>query len=217
MYEIQDRREAGQLLAEKLRRYAGDPAAVVAALPRGGVVVGYEIATALGVPLEILVVRKLGVPWQPELAMGAIATGGEAIWNEEIVRTCGVSEEEQAACVEREKAELARREAAYGGGRPAADFRGKTVIVADDGVATGSTMLVAIEALRRQGAGKIVAAVGVAPPDTIGRLTRAADSVVCLLTPEPFAAISLWFREFGQTSDEEVRDLLARAQRQPAG
>lgn len=217
MHEIRDRREAGRLLAEKLRKYEGDPLAVVAALPRGGVVVGYEIATALSVPLEILVVRKLGVPWQPELAMGAIATGGEPILNEEVVRMCGVTEEEIAERVELEKAELARRERAYGGGRPAPNFRGRTVIVADDGVATGSTMLVAIEALRRQGAGKIVAAVGVAPPDTIGRLTRAADSVVCLLTPEPFSAISLWFQEFGQTTDDEVRELLARTHPQPAG
>lgn len=211
MFNIRNRQEAGVMLAEKLKHYAGEPKAIVVALPRGGVVVGYEIAERLRIPLEILVVRKLGVPWQPELAMGAIASGGEPVMNEHVVKACGVSAAEIQDRVAAEKKELERRETAYRGDRPAPDFHGKTTIVADDGIATGSTMKVAIEALRRQGAARVVAAVGVAPPDTMRMLSQKADEVVCVLTPEPFEAISLWFQEFGQTQDDEVRDLLARA------
>ncbi len=208
MTRLKDRRDAGIRLAALLQRYADDPKAMVVALPRGGVVTGYEIARALRVPLEILVVRKLGVPWQPELAMGAIASGGGVVMNEGLVAGLGVTAEEVAAVVEREKKELARREAAYRGERPGPEFRGRTVIVADDGVATGSTMSVAVQALRRAGAGRIVVAVGVAPPETVRRLEGEADEVVSVLMPERLDAISLWFEEFGQTEDEEVRRLL---------
>lgn len=211
MFDIPNRQAAGRQLAEKLKSYAGDPEAVVVALPRGGVVVAFEIAEALRIPLEILVVRKLGVPWQPELAMGAIASGGKPVLHDEVVRMCGVTHQEIEACIEAETEELERREKAYRGDRPAPDYRAKTVIVTDDGIATGATAEVAIEALRKQGVGRVVVAVGVAPPDTLRRLSRLADEVVCLLTPEPFEAISLWFQEFGQTTDEEVKSLLARA------
>lgn len=195
-------------MAALLERYRDDPKAMVVALPRGGVVTGDAIARALRVPLEILVVRKLGVPWQPELAMGAIASGGGVVMNEGLVAELGVTEEEVAEVMDREKQELARREEAYRGRRPAPEFRGRTVIVADDGVATGSTMGVAVQALRKAGAGRIVVAVGVAPPETVRRLEGEADEVVCVLRPERLDAISLWFEEFGQTEDEEVRRLL---------
>jgi putative phosphoribosyl transferase len=211
MNRLRDRRDAGVRLAALLQPYADDPKAMVVGLPRGGVVTGYEIARALRVPLEILVVRKLGVPWQPELAMGAIASGGGVVMNSDVADGLGISDEEIAAVVEREKKELARREAAYRGNRPPPEFRGWTVIVADDGVATGSTMSVAVQALRRAGAGRIVVAVGVAPPETVRRLEREADEVACVLTPERLDAISLWFEEFAQTEDEEVRRLLADA------
>jgi predicted phosphoribosyltransferase len=208
MNRLRDRRDAGMRLAALLERYRDDPKAMVVALPRGGVVTGDAIARALRVPLEILVVRKLGVPWQPELAMGAIASGGGVVMNEGLVAELGVTEEEVAEVMDREKQELARREEAYRGRRPAPEFRGRTVIVADDGVATGSTMGVAVQALRKAGAGRIVVAVGVAPPETVRRLEGEADEVVCVLRPERLDAISLWFEEFGQTEDEEVRRLL---------
>jgi putative phosphoribosyl transferase len=181
---------------------------MVLALPRGGVVVAAEIAAALDLPLDVLVVRKLGVPSQPELAMGAIASGDETVLNRELIRWEQVSEEELCAVRDAELRELHRREAAYRGDRPPLDVCGWTVILVDDGVATGATMEVALRALRKLGAARVIVAVAVAPPETVRWLHREADDVVCLLTPEHFGAISLWFEDFAQTTDGEVRRLL---------
>lgn len=208
---IPSRTAAGQALAERLAHYANSPRALVVALPRGGVVVAAEIAEALALPLDILVVRKLGVPWQPELAMGAIASGGETMLNKQLIALEGISPEEIRTEREAEERELRRREQAYRGGRPPFDVRGYTVILVDDGVATGATMEVAIMALRRHGAQRVVVAVGVAPPETLRTLRRRAEEVVCLLAPDPFRAIGAWYWDFEQTTDDEVRALLARA------
>jgi putative phosphoribosyl transferase len=208
---IPDRAAAGRMLAERLEHYRDQPGCLVAALPRGGVVVGAGIARRLRVPLDVLIVRKLGVPWQPELAMGAIASGGAHVLNADVVREMAIGEEEIAAVTASEQKELERREQVYRAGRPPVDFESKTVILADDGIATGATMSVAIEALRTLKAGRIVVAVGVAPPDTVRRLEREADEVVCVSMPSPFQAISLWYRDFPQCTDSEVRRLLGEA------
>jgi putative phosphoribosyl transferase len=215
---LDDRRHAGRLLAERLAKYKGDKECVVIALPRGGVVLGYEIARALDLALDVCIVRKLGVPFQPELAMGAIATGGVVVINGEVVSGLGIGQEEIDAEVAVERKELERREVVYRGRRPVESLVGKTVILVDDGIATGATAEAAIQAIRERGAPQIVVAVGVAPPDTVDRLRRMADSVVCLLQPDPLEAIGLWYRDFAQTTDEEVTKLLARAKvPEPAG
>lgn len=208
LYRLKNRAEAGQALAQKLLRYAGQSGVVVIALPRGGVMVAAEIAEVLGLPLDILVVRKLGVPDQPELAMGAIASGGAVVMNDDIVRKLGIAPEEIRAELQLERRERERSERAYRGHRSPIELRGKTVILVDDGVATGATLLVAIDTLRRQGVASVVVAVGVAPPATGQILRRKADEVVCLLTPDPFSAISLWYDEFPQTTDTEVQQLV---------
>lgn len=202
---LSSRSGAGAGLAHRLQKYRGAERTMVLGLPRGGVVVAAEIAQALGLPLDVLVVRKLGIPWQPELAFGAIASGGETFLNRELIDREGLSAEEVARVREVEWRELRRREKAYRGGRAALDVRGWTVILVDDGVATGATMEVAIQALRRMGAGRVVVAVGVAPPETAQGMRRRADEVVCLLEPDPFGAISLWFDDFAQTTDSEVQ------------
>src|ERR1700692_3469151 len=207
---FRDRRDAGRLLAEKLAAYANRPDALVLALPRGGVPVAYEVARALGAPLDVFVVRKLGVPGYEELAMGAVATGGVRVLNEQLVERLGIPEQMIDAVAARERQELARREFLYRGGRPPPDVRGRTVILVDDGLATGATMHAAIQALRQQQPARIVVAVPTASPETCEEMRAEVDDVVCAITPEPFHAVGLWYQDFSQTPDEEVRDLLAR-------
>ncbi|HEY7112058.1 MAG TPA: phosphoribosyltransferase [Thermoanaerobaculia bacterium] len=206
---LTDRREAGRLLGRALGRYAGQGNVIVLALPRGGVPVAFEIARALGAPLDVLVVRKLGAPGQEELAVGAIASGGIRVLDAELVRSLGLTREAIRRVEAREAAELERRERAYRGDRPPAAVEGRTVIVVDDGVATGSTLVAAIAAVRERHPAAVVAAVPVGPAATIARLGQLADEVVCLATPSPFRAVGEFYSEFGQTSDEEVRRLLA--------
>src|SRR5579875_2593723 len=208
---FRDRTEAGQILADKLASYAHRPDVLVLALPRGGVPVGYEVAQALHVPLDVFLVRKLGLPGQEELAMGAIASGGIRVLNEEVIDKLNVPEEIIDAVAAEEQQELSRREHDYRAGRPPPDVRGRTVILVDDGLATGSTMRAAVAALRQQGPARIVVAVPVGAPETCTQLRREADEVVCAETPEPFYAVGAWYEDFSQTTDEEVRDLLARA------
>jgi putative phosphoribosyl transferase len=208
---FRDRREAGRLLALQLGAYAKRPDVIVLALPRGGVPVGYEVARALQAPLDVFLVRKLGVPGHEEYAMGAIASGGVRVLNDEIVLALGIPPRaiEQAAA--REQQELERRERAYRGARPPPEVRGRTVIVVDDGLATGASMQAAIAALRRLAPARIVVAVPAAAPDTCEQMRALADDVVCAITPEPFQAVGLWYQDFSQTSDAEVRALLAQA------
>jgi putative phosphoribosyl transferase len=205
---FRDRAQAGRMLADSLApRYRGRDDVVVLALPRGGVPVGYEIARAIGAPLDVLVVRKLGLPHQPELAMGAIATGGVQVVHDEVAALVGSDVLEQVAT--REKEELERRERAFRGGRAPLDVGGKAVIVVDDGLATGSTMRAAIQSLHRRGVGKVVVAVPTAPPQTIRALEDEVDELVCLMTPEPFIAIGRWYEDFAQLTDQDVQSLLA--------
>lgn len=208
---FKDRYEAGRFLASKLMSYANRPDVVVLALPRGGVPVGYEVARALNVPLDIFVVRKLGVPGRPELAMGAIASGGVRVLNEDVVSALGIPQQLIDAVTAKEEQELERREREYRDGRPPLDVRGRTVILVDDGLATGSSMRVAAEALRAKHPAQIVVAVPVAAASTCRAVASEVDQVVCAVTPEPFWAVGQWYKDFRQTTDEEVRDLLRRA------
>lgn len=203
-----DRREGGRRLATELERFANRADVRVLALPRGGVPVGAEVARALGAPLDVFVVRKLGVPGQEEYAMGAIATGGVVLLDERVVRAAGVDDADVDRVLQRERRELQRRERRYRGDRSPPDVAGRTVILVDDGLATGSTMLAAVAALRAERPSRIVVAVPVASPDTCAKLRRSADDVICPLTPDPFYAVGLWYEDFSQTTDEEVRDLL---------
>jgi predicted phosphoribosyltransferase len=213
---FRDRTEAGRLLAEKLTGYANRPDVIVLALPRGGVPVGFEVAKALKAPLDVLIVRKLGVPDQPELAMGAIATGGVRVLNEELLKYYPIPSEEIEAVAARELHELERRERLYRDDRPAPDVRGRIVILVDDGIATGTTMRSAVEALKQQKPASVVIAVPVAAQSTCEEFRRLKDHVVftCLSTPQPFFAVGLWYEHFPQTTDEEVRDLLKQAAQQ---
>lgn len=206
---LKDRRQAGRILAQQLRQYAHRRDCIVLALPRGGVVVADEIAQELGLPLDVLLVRKLGVPFQPELAMGAIASGGVVVWNREVLQELAVPEAEIQAVVSRENQELARREKIYRAGRPLPEIRDKVVLLVDDGIATGSTMEAAISALTELQAKRIVVAAPVAPRSTILRLQQKADDVIYIMAPEPFLAISRWYDEFPQVSDQEVQKILA--------
>jgi putative phosphoribosyl transferase len=208
---FRDRTEAGRHLAELLRDYAGRDDVVVLALPRGGVPVAYEVAKALGAPLDVFVVRKLGLPGHPELAMGAIATGGVLVLDENIVRRLGINEAEIRRTVDAELRELERREAAYRGDRGPRELAGKTVILVDDGLATGATMRAAALAVRKYDPARIVVAVPVASEQTCNEFRDDVDDVICAVTPRPFHAVGLWYDDFSQTSDEEVRELLARA------
>jgi putative phosphoribosyl transferase len=204
---FKDRTEAGQILAYKLNKYANQNV-IVLALPRGGVPVAFEVAKALHAPLDVFVVRKLGVPGHEELAMGAIATGGVRVLNEPVIEDLQISEDAIETETRKEQGELERRELLYRGKRHPLDVSNRTVIVVDDGIATGSTIKAAIEALKRQKAGRIVVAVPVAPSSTIDELKAEVEEVICVSMPEPFFAIGLWYEDFPQTSDEEVRELL---------
>ena len=205
---IKDRTAAGKALADALNAYRGRADLIVLALPRGCVPVAREVASYLGAPLDLMVVRKLGVPGQRELAMGAIASGGIRVMNEDIVRFIGITPPEIDQVEAEERKELQRRELAYRGDRPWPELAGQCVILIDDGLATGATMRAAVEAVRTRAPAEIVVAVPVAPPDTIARLRELADAVICLAEPEPFQAIGLWYVDFSQVSDDEVRELL---------
>ena len=207
-----DRRQAGRVLAERLESYRGQADLMVLALPRGGVAVGFEVAHALQAPLDVFVVRKLGLPGHEEYAMGAIASGGVRVMNP--LPGLTVSPEAIAQVVAREQDELTRRELLYRGGSQAVSLRGRTVIVVDDGLATGSTMRAAVLALRQQHPARLVVAAPVGAAETCAMLRQDADAVVCAAMPSPFRAVGLWYRDFPQASDEEVRQLLAEARRE---
>jgi predicted phosphoribosyltransferase len=208
---LRDRRDAGRRLAERLKDYAGRDDVVVLGLPRGGVPVAFEVAEAIGAPLDVFVVRKLGVPGQEELAIGAIASGGTRVLNAKLAERIGLPAEWIEAIDAKERRELERRERAYRGDRPPPDVSGRTVILVDDGLATGSTMLAAVSALRAAAPERVVVAVPVADPRVCEVIGREADEAVCLLTPTPMHSVGEWYEDFSQTSDEEVRELLARA------
>ncbi|MEH2150070.1 phosphoribosyltransferase [Nostoc sp.] len=208
---FKDRRFAGQVLAKELTAYANRPDVVVLGLPRGGVPVGFEVAKALNAPLDVLVVRKLGVPDQEELAMGAIASGGVRIVNKYIISLVKISDEVIAKVAVQEERELERRERLYRGNRPFPDLQGRIVILVDDGLATGATMWAAVVAVRKQQPAQIVIAIPVAAPETCQELEVEVDEIVCVSTPSPFHSVGLWYEDFPQTTDEEVCDLLAKA------
>jgi len=208
-----DRRDAGRFLATRLSAYANRPDVLVLALPRGGVPVGAEVARALGAPLDVFLVRKLGVPGHEELAMGAVATGGVRVLNEDVVQALGIPHDVIEAVAAREQQELERRARLYRGDGPPPDVHGRTVILVDDGLATGATMQAAIRALRRQQPARIVVAVPTASAETCEELRAEVDEVVCAVTPEPFYAVGLWYDDFSQTTDDDVRELLARSAR----
>lgn len=213
-----DRREAGRALGAALGAYAGRPDVIVLALPRGGAPVAFEVAEALGAPLDLFLVRKLGFPGNEEFAMGAIASGGVRVLNEPIIERYGVPEAVVEAVARAEGQELSRRERAYRGDLPPLALGGKTVIVVDDGLATGFSMRAAVAALRSLGPKRIVVAVPVGPADTVRELRKLADEVVCPAMPEPFLAVGRFYAVFDQTTDAEVKDVLARARRpEPAG
>jgi putative phosphoribosyl transferase len=213
-----NRAEAGRLLAEKLEKYAGRDDVIVLGLPRGGVPVAYEVAKRLGVPLDVFIVCKLGVPGFEELAAGAIASGGVRVLNQDVMRALPNADETIESITARETAELERREQSYRDGRPAPELRNRVVILVDDGLATGATMRAAVKALRQRGVAKIVVAVPVGPPDTCREFEDEADETICASMPEFFQAVGQYYEDFSQTSDEEVRELLARAaQERPAG
>lgn len=203
-----DRRAAGAELAARLEHLKGRDDVVVLALPRGGVPVAFEVARALGAPLDIFVVRKLGVPGHAELAMGAIASGGVRVLNDDVVSWYGIPIGVIDRVAREEQKELERREAAYRDGRPPVELAGRVVVLVDDGLATGSSMKAAVNAVRAHAPARIIVAVPVGAPDTCRQLARIADEVMCARTPEPFSAVGLWYRDFSQTSDEEVRELL---------
>jgi putative phosphoribosyl transferase len=210
---FRNRTEAGRILARSLEDYADRDDVIVLALPRGGVPVGYEVAKALGAPLDVFVVRKVGVPGHEELAMGAIASGGLLVLDERVVQALGISRQEVERTVAAELRELERRETAYRGDRDPPELEGKTVILVDDGLATGSTMRAAALAVRQLRPARIVVAVPVASPETCDEFREEVDEVVCGLTPRPFRSVGQWYDDFSQTTDDEVRELLARAGR----
>ena len=212
LYPFRSRQHAGQLLAEQLSGYLRHPDTIVVALPRGGVVVGREIAKVLALPLDICTVRKLGLPDCPELAMGAIATGGSFVLNYGVIEEYRVNDADVRHVVSVEKLELQRREAAYREGRHAADLADQTVILTDDGVATGATVRAAIAAIRQRGVKRIVLAIPVGPPETIAELEKESEELFCLLTPPYFRSIGVWYEDFPQLDDEDVRRLLHEGQ-----
>jgi predicted phosphoribosyltransferase len=207
-----DRSEAGKHLAARLAKYANRDDVLVLALPRGGVPVGFEVAKALHAPLDIFVVRKLGVPGHEELAMGAISTGGVRVLNDDVVDYLQIPGDVIDAIAAIELRELERRERAYRGDRPEPNVQGKTIILVDDGLATGSTMRAAAAALRQQNPARIVVAVPVSAPQTCDEYRMGVDEIICASTPEPFRGVGQWYRDFSQTTDDEVRELLEKAQ-----
>ena len=208
-YTFRDRREAGRVLAEELRSYRDQDGLLVLGLARGGVPVGWEVAAALHADLDVFLVRKLGVPNWAELAMGALASGGGLVMNDNVIASLGITDEQVRAVIEREAAELRRRELAYRGDRPIADPHGKTVFLVDDGVATGASMLAAVRALRAAAPQSVVVAVPVGPPSACQQLAREADDLVCATMPPEFEAVGQVFADFRQVTDDEVRQLLA--------
>jgi putative phosphoribosyl transferase len=206
-----DRTDAGRVLAAHLREYADRPGVLVLALPRGGVPVAFEVARELDAPLDVFLVRKLGVPGHEELAMGAIASGGIRIVNEQVVRALGITDDQIAAAAAAEARELERRDREYRGDRPPPAVQGRTVVLVDDGLATGSTMRAAAAAVRAQEPRHLVVAVPVGAAETCEALRGEVDRVVCAVTPEPFYGVGMWYEDFTQTTDEEVRELLGRA------
>jgi predicted phosphoribosyltransferase len=211
---FRDRAEAGRLLADAVAERLGSQSQgvpLVLSLPRGGVPVGFEVARVLHAPLDVYLVRKLGVPGQPELAMGALASGDVLVMNEEVVRRLGVPRAAIEAVAAAEGRELARREQAYRGGSPPPEIQGRTVVLVDDGLATGATMRAAVESVRGRHPARLVVAVPTAPPPTVDELYRQADDVVVLTTPDPFYAVGCSYEDFSPTTDDEVRDLLRRA------
>jgi putative phosphoribosyl transferase len=207
---FRDRREAGDVLADALASYRGKDNLLILGLARGGVPVAWQVACALRAPLDVFLVRKLGVPQWQELAMGALASGGGVVINDSLVRSMGISDEQVQAAIDRETAELHRREAAYRGGRAPLDTTGRTVILVDDGIATGASMLVAVQAVRAGHPQQVVVAVPVGPPSACRELASEADDVVCATMPAEFQAVGQVFTDFHQVSDDEVRELLSR-------
>jgi predicted phosphoribosyltransferase len=212
MTQFVDRRQAGRQLAEALSAYEGQEDVVVLGLPRGGVPVAFEVAEALQAPLDVFVVRKLGVPGNPELAMGAIASGGVRVLNQGVVRRMDISDDAIDRAAEEERQKLEERERIYRGARPDVDLEDKTVLLVDDGLATGATMRAAVNALREHDPQEIVVAVPTAPPETCSDFEDLADEVICVTTPTPFFGVGGAYRDFSQTTNEEVRDLLERAE-----
>ena len=208
---FQNRREAGRALANRLQEYAGRSDVLILALPRGGMPVAFEVATALRVPLDVFIVRKLGVPGHEELAMGAVASGGVRVLNDDVVEYLQIPNSVIGAVAAMEEEEVERRERLYRDGRPAPDMRGRTVILVDDGVATGSTMRAAVLALRQRGPARIIVAVPVSPPSTCREFFREADDCVCVLRPAMLDGVGRWYADFTQTTDREVQALLKRA------
>jgi len=212
----QDRRDAGRQLSKKLAKYANRDDVLVLALPRGGLPVAFEVAEALQAPLDIFLVRKLGVPGHEELAMGAIASGGVRVLNDDVVNYLRIPDEAINHVAEQEQKELERREHSYRDNRPPPNVQGRTVILVDDGLATGSTMKAAAAALRLQQPARIVVAVPVAAQETCSEFRAEVDEIVCGATPEPFRAVGLWYRDFSQTTDDEVRELLSQSRQYSA-
>ncbi|CAI8869309.1 phosphoribosyltransferase [Methylocaldum szegediense] len=212
---FENRTDAGRRLAEALRAYAGRCDVIVLALPRGGVPVAYEVARALNAPLDLLIVRKLGTPGNPELAMGAIASGDASVLNRDVISLYRISGEIIEQVTANERQELERRERLYRGDRPYPELENRCIIVVDDGIATGATIRAGLAALRRKNPACIVVAVPVAPTDTLERLRAEVDDVVCLTTPTPFFAVGQAYRDFSQTTDDEVREILARSWGEP--
>ncbi len=212
--QYRDRSEAGRILSTKLMAYAGQPGVLVLALPRGGVPVAYEVARALQAPLDVFIVRKLGVPGQEELALGAIATGGVRVLNNEVVQALQIPESVIDAVTQQEQRELMRREQLYRDGHAPAEVRGRTVILIDDGLATGATMRAAVQALRRRQPARLVVAVPVAAPPVCQEFRELVADIICAYTPEPFFGVGRWYEDFSQTTDTEVHDLLARSQQE---
>jgi putative phosphoribosyl transferase len=209
---FKDRFDAGRKLAKRLAAYADDPDVIVLALPRGGVPVGYEVARTLHVAFDVYLVRKLGTPGREELAMGAIATGGVRVLNDDVLRYLDIPEETIDQVTRKEAKELRRREQLYRGDRPPPVLKDKKVILVDDGLATGSTMRAAFQAVQRQEPKRVVVAVPVAPPSTCEELAELVHAVVAVITPEPFQAVGMWYEDFSQTTDEEIRQLLDNSQ-----
>jgi len=208
---FRNRQAAGRVLAGRLQHLAGDSRLLVLALPRGGVPVGFEIALALGAPLDVFIVRKLGVPGHEELALGAIASGPVVVLNDDVVRALRITRDTIDAIATQETREMERREHAYRGGRPPVNPAGRVVILVDDGLATGATMRAAVRALRDKGAARLIIAVPTAAPQTCDEFRTEVDEIVCAITPDPFEAVGLWYEDFSQTTDAEVQDLLERA------